>query len=294
MTRAAHPQRWADCATRGRRMLTETSSRRFHASETSREVHVSNRFPTRLNVDDFSTVNRRQLLRGLGASALVTAAGGLFARSVWGSPVFAAYPFALGVASGDPAPDGFVIWTKIAPKPLERGGGMPRKPGRGRMVGGDRRAHAPGRAARARRRASRTRPCGACRGRRAGAGARLFLSVHDRRRAQPRGTCADAAAGGSVGGAASLRRRRLPALRGRLLHRVSAASPPSGSISSSTTATTSTNIAWCVLASGHLPVVRVMPGEPDESTRSTTTGIATASTDRSRPAGGARLRSRSS
>jgi len=42
--------------------------------------------------------------------------------------VFAAYPFALGVASGDPEPDGFVIWTKIAPKPLERGGGMPKKP----------------------------------------------------------------------------------------------------------------------------------------------------------------------
>jgi alkaline phosphatase D len=39
-----------------------------------------------------------------------------------------AYPFALGVASGDPAPDGFVIWTKIAPKPLERGGGMPNRP----------------------------------------------------------------------------------------------------------------------------------------------------------------------
>jgi alkaline phosphatase D len=34
------------------------------------------------------------------------------------------YPFTLGVASGDPWPDGFVIWTRLAPKPLE-GGGMP-------------------------------------------------------------------------------------------------------------------------------------------------------------------------
>ncbi|MGZ8939860.1 MAG: alkaline phosphatase D family protein [Limisphaerales bacterium] len=34
------------------------------------------------------------------------------------------YPFSLGVASGDPMPDGFVIWTRLAPKPLE-GGGMP-------------------------------------------------------------------------------------------------------------------------------------------------------------------------
>jgi alkaline phosphatase D len=32
--------------------------------------------------------------------------------------------FTLGVASGDPAPSGFVIWTRLAPKPLE-GGGMP-------------------------------------------------------------------------------------------------------------------------------------------------------------------------
>ena len=33
-------------------------------------------------------------------------------------------PFSLGVASGDPAPDGFVIWTRLAPDPLD-GGGMP-------------------------------------------------------------------------------------------------------------------------------------------------------------------------
>lgn len=89
---------------------------------------MSPRFPASLNVDDFATVNRRALLRVLGASALLTSTGGFFARSVWGSPVFAAYPFSLGVASGDPAPDGFVIWTKIAPKPLERSGGMPKKP----------------------------------------------------------------------------------------------------------------------------------------------------------------------
>jgi alkaline phosphatase D len=34
------------------------------------------------------------------------------------------YPFRLGVASGDPSPDGFVIWTRLAPRPVE-GGGMP-------------------------------------------------------------------------------------------------------------------------------------------------------------------------
>jgi len=89
---------------------------------------MSPRFPASLNVNDFATVNRRALLRALGASALLTSTGGFFARSVWGSPIFAAYPFSLGVASGDPAPDGFVIWTKIAPKPLERSGGMPKRP----------------------------------------------------------------------------------------------------------------------------------------------------------------------
>jgi alkaline phosphatase D len=35
------------------------------------------------------------------------------------------YPFALGVASGDPASDGFVAWTRLGHDPL-RGGGMPR------------------------------------------------------------------------------------------------------------------------------------------------------------------------
>ena len=72
-------------------------------------------------------MNRRTLLRGLGTTALLTATGGLFKGGVWASPVFAASPFALGIASGDPASDGFVIWTKITPRPLERGGGMPRK-----------------------------------------------------------------------------------------------------------------------------------------------------------------------
>ena len=86
------------------------------------------RFPAILNVDDFATVNRRGLLRGLGASALVTTSGSFFTRSAASQTVFSAYPFTLGVASGDPAPDGFVIWTKIAPKPLERGAGMPNLP----------------------------------------------------------------------------------------------------------------------------------------------------------------------
>jgi alkaline phosphatase D len=33
-------------------------------------------------------------------------------------------PFRLGVASGDPRPDGVVLWTRLAPEPLEPGGGV--------------------------------------------------------------------------------------------------------------------------------------------------------------------------
>jgi alkaline phosphatase D len=69
-----------------------------------------------------TTINRRTLLRGaLGA--------GLFAPSVklataTAQTAFKTNPFTLGVASGDPAADGFVIWTRLAPEPLLGRGGM--------------------------------------------------------------------------------------------------------------------------------------------------------------------------
>ena len=44
-------------------------------------------------------------------------------RRTW-LPRFSNYPFSLGVASGDPVSDGFVLWTRLAPDPLN-GGGMP-------------------------------------------------------------------------------------------------------------------------------------------------------------------------
>jgi alkaline phosphatase D len=37
---------------------------------------------------------------------------------------FSADPFTLGVASGDPTPRGVVLWTRLAPRPLEPGGGL--------------------------------------------------------------------------------------------------------------------------------------------------------------------------
>jgi alkaline phosphatase D len=44
------------------------------------------------------------------------------------STSFASNPFSLGVASGDPAADGMVLWTRLAPRPLDPDGGMPAEP----------------------------------------------------------------------------------------------------------------------------------------------------------------------
>lgn len=45
-------------------------------------------------------------------------------RIIVAQPKLSDYPFKLGVASGDPLPDGVVLWTRLSPEPL-KGGGMP-------------------------------------------------------------------------------------------------------------------------------------------------------------------------
>ena len=68
-------------------------------------------------------MSRRELMKlawMLGAAAI---APPILTRRVLAKPVFDAYPFTLGVASGDPWPDGVVLWTRLAPDPLN-GGGM--------------------------------------------------------------------------------------------------------------------------------------------------------------------------
>ena len=60
--------------------------------------------------------SRRDFLQRLSALGLGMA--GLPALAPWVRPRFVADPFTLGVASGDPAPDGFVLWTRLAPDPL--------------------------------------------------------------------------------------------------------------------------------------------------------------------------------
>ena len=70
-----------------------------------------------------TTLSRRRLLAAawaLAGSGLVVAPA---VRRVW-SQSLSADPFTLGVASGCPRPDGIVLWTRLAPDPLN-GGGMP-------------------------------------------------------------------------------------------------------------------------------------------------------------------------
>ncbi len=62
-------------------------------------------------------------LGGMGAAALALGTLGS-AQDASAAITFSSYPFKLGVASGDPRPDGVVLWTRLAPDPL-RGGGMP-------------------------------------------------------------------------------------------------------------------------------------------------------------------------
>ena len=69
-------------------------------------------------------LTRRQLLNAawkLGAAALLAP---MASSRVLGQATFRTYPFALGVASGEPRPEGVVLWTRLAPEPLD-GGGMP-------------------------------------------------------------------------------------------------------------------------------------------------------------------------
>lgn len=64
-------------------------------------------------------LSRRQLLTGAGAG-LIAAPAILRAQQL-----LMAFPFRLGIASGDPSHDGFVIWTRLCPDPFDEHGGMP-------------------------------------------------------------------------------------------------------------------------------------------------------------------------
>jgi alkaline phosphatase D len=65
-------------------------------------------------------MRRRNLLKAFGAGA-----AGLAIVPALRAGSFGAHPFQLGVAAGDPAADGFVIWTRLVADPLEEHGGIP-------------------------------------------------------------------------------------------------------------------------------------------------------------------------
>lgn len=71
---------------------------------------------------------RRQLLRGAASLAGLALAPAAIGGAVLAAPSLADNPFSLGVASGEPTADGVVLWTRLAPKPLQPDGGMPPEP----------------------------------------------------------------------------------------------------------------------------------------------------------------------
>ncbi|GAB3295216.1 alkaline phosphatase D family protein [Parasphingorhabdus pacifica] len=79
-------------------------------------------------------VNRRAVLLGGAAALGTTAFGGSALANALALPGAGAGgriadPFTLGVASGDPLSDGFVLWTRLAPNPTAEDGkgGMPER-----------------------------------------------------------------------------------------------------------------------------------------------------------------------
>ena len=69
-------------------------------------------------------LSRRSFLAAAGAISSAALFSGCAIGRVARNIQLPAYPFQLGVASGDPASESVVLWTRLAPLPLE-GGGMP-------------------------------------------------------------------------------------------------------------------------------------------------------------------------
>ncbi|MCM3439742.1 alkaline phosphatase D family protein [Metabacillus halosaccharovorans] len=75
------------------------------------------------NIDRRNFISGASKLAGLSLGlALTQSVTGL--EVINAAPKFNDYPFSLGVASGDPLSDSVVLWTRLAPDPLN-GGGMP-------------------------------------------------------------------------------------------------------------------------------------------------------------------------
>ena len=126
--------------------LTQASAQQNTESRVTAVIHGKLAAPIELGVASFAKAttdswnqhkSRRDFLRtgGMSLAALLLCTGGLLkgrslsATADYPGPTYPSmqypcpdYPFKLGVASGDPAPDGVVLWTRLAPDPLHEGG----------------------------------------------------------------------------------------------------------------------------------------------------------------------------
>ncbi len=86
--------------------------------------------PRSLTPSPRSGLSRRRFVALAGGATGLVAVGArpALATTALSSGALKAYPFTLGVASGDPAPDGAVLWSRLAPEPLLADGGMPDLP----------------------------------------------------------------------------------------------------------------------------------------------------------------------
>src|SRR4051812_40349427 len=77
--------------------------------------------PVGLTGDWDTRISRRTLLRTGGSAVAALYVLGRTAPAK-AHPAYVREAFSLGVASGDPSPDGVVLWTRLAPEPLDGGG----------------------------------------------------------------------------------------------------------------------------------------------------------------------------
>src|SRR6266542_799256 len=160
-------------------------------------------------------LNRRQALTGAavaGAAVLTGAVPAAAAAAARTPEADTATPFGLGVASGDPLPDGVILWTRLVRDPFNAG------PGAASGLAGRRgRALPPGGPGRRRVRPPGARPLGARRRARPGPGSGLLLPVPVRGAAQPGRAYPDRAGPVRRPGCAPPGRGQLPGLPERLL-----------------------------------------------------------------------------
>ncbi|NNE00160.1 MAG: alkaline phosphatase [Pirellulaceae bacterium] len=81
--------------------------------------------PHRTRQDRRYGIDRRDFVRYVATVSAIPTLALQAEDPLTDKPRFDGYPFRLGVASGDPEPDGVVIWTRLATDPLQ-GGGMSR------------------------------------------------------------------------------------------------------------------------------------------------------------------------